>query len=153
LIDQDEDEFGMTLERQAMLRSKIYTMLGDRGKVSAATAATSASIASSGATGTRAAVADATANVPILHVRPPAAALSRGNASNADLEVEGLSIDAIQLSDSTSSGPPSGRAVVGAEPGAGAAGAESETEWTCERCTLINSGIFVKCFACDAPRP
>jgi len=28
----------------------------------------------------------------------------------------------------------------------------TDTEWTCDKCTLINAGMFDACFACDAPR-
>ena len=28
----------------------------------------------------------------------------------------------------------------------------AESEWTCDKCTLINAGMFEQCFACDAPR-
>ena len=152
---EDSAEVGMTNERQAELRTKLYTMLGDRGSVSAATNA--ASTAAAGApvdAAPTASVANATipASTPSSGVSSTAASVGEPSPDESDTEhgndddggdegdvgndygnesgkSEILSIDAIKISE-----PP------------------VETEWTCDQCTLVNAGMFNQCFACDAPR-
>jgi alpha/beta superfamily hydrolase len=120
-------EVGMTNERQADIRSKLYSMLGERSGTVAAAASGTGAAASSGA-------ASSNGKQAATHPSSSSSATATAHAHleggvEEDEDGPGLSISAVDLLD-----------------------APLESEWTCGRCTLINAGMFEQCFACDSPR-
>lgn len=120
---------GYTNEMQANVRGKLFNMLGDRGEVAAAAAAASSSSSRS------------------VHRKPNSAVVDPGSSSvtgkmdrdaqeeDDDLtfhRLDGVQIDMDGLDDYGE--------------------LESDFEWVCTTCTLINEPSSLSCLTCDAIR-
>ena len=139
----------MTNERQAELRGKLYSMLGDRGQVAAATSSSSTGvrkegtdrdsvssedqriIATSNSVNTNSTESNGTADSLIWKEKTPLAVAERVSSGTGGERMQS----------------PVGSLAVDKGTGVGQCTGE---EWVCSACSLINSSLCRRCLTCDA---